>query len=862
MSRASESLPRVLLLGPVAALLVTALGAQSGAQTEPPAAAPSIRAVRYHVEPGRTRVWFETSGPTFYTHYSPDPLTLVIDLPGVDISQIPDRTVVGSREVESVLANRLGAANGKVLSRLEIKLGSLVPYQISTSDRALTVLFENASAGDPLAPPSLAAASPPTPPAPPAKASDGDSAAAPAIRAEPKRGLKAEPPRPAASAIRSISHVVSDDLLTVNVGADGRLSYTSFRLENPTRLVFDFSGVLNRVAQPSVAIGAVGVARARVAQYRPANPSITRVVFDLNGTAAHRVVEEGRSFKVYFAASPERLARAVPLASMEAETSQAVQPAPTPPPPASPPASSGAETAPEAGQASEPAPELSKEASFEPVAVVAAYPLTEPPQTPSLPLPDPAAEPAQPPAPAQAQPGTAPTFQPRTIGAEEKVYTGELISLDFKDGDIQDIFRLFAEISGLNVVLQPGVSGRVTLKLNEVPWDQALELVLKTNKLGYIQEGNVIRIAPLSQLAEEETERRKLAEEKALAGELNTYTKPLSYAKARAIEPLVKRNLSPRGDIVIDERTNTLIITDLPNYLTNVDALIQTLDTAIPGVEIEGRVVVTTRTFSRQLGIQWGFTGAMNQQYGNTTELVFPNSIEVGGQPIGSDAVDEFKTLTPEFGGGLRPPQVDLRSVTDAQRGYAVNLPFAAAPTGAIGVSLGSITGAFSIDAALSAAEQRGHVRILSTPKIVTQNNKAATIRQGVQFPIQVVANNTVTIQFKDAVLELEVTPQITSAETIILDLKVNNDSLDFGRAVQGVPSVVTQSATTQVLVSDGSTTVIGGVFVNTEQKSDRYVPLLHRIPILGHLFKSGDTSSRNEELLIFITPRIRKGSA
>jgi type IV pilus assembly protein PilQ len=866
MSRASESLPRVLLLGPVAALLVTALGAKSGAQTELPAAAPSIRAVRYHVEPGRTRVWFETSGPTFYTHYSPDPLTLVIDLPGVDISQIPDRTVVGSREVESILANRLGAANGKVLSRLEIKLGSLVPYQISTSDRALTVLFENASAAEPLAPPSAAsgAPSPPTPPAPPARASAGESAAAPAMRAEPKRELKAEPTRPPpASAIRSISHVVSDDLLTVKVGADGRLSYTSFRLENPARLVFDFSGVLNRVAQPSVAIGAVGVARARVAQYRPANPSITRVVFDLNGSAAHRVVEEGGSFRVYFAASPERLARAVPLASMEAETSQTEQPAPAPPLPTSEPvaAASGAELAPV--PATEPTPELPKEAaSFEPVAVVAAYPLTEPPQTPSLPLPDPAGEPAQPPAPGQVQPGAPPSFQPRTIGAEEKVYTGELISLDFKDGDIQDIFRLFAEISGLNVVLQPGVSGRVTLKLNEVPWDQALELVLKTNKLGYIQEGNVIRIAPLSQLAEEETERRKLAEEKALAGELNTYTKPLSYAKAKSIEPLVKRNLSPRGDIVIDERTNTLIITDLPNYLTNVDALIQTLDTAIPGVEIEGRVVVTTRTFSRQLGIQWGFTGAMNQQFGNTTELVFPNSIEIGGQPIGSDAVDEFKTLTPEFGGGLRPPQVDLRSVTDAQRGYAVNLPFAAAPTGAIGVSLGSITGAFSIDAALSAAEQRGHVRILSSPKIVTQNNKAATIRQGVQFPIQVVANNTVTIQFKDAVLELEVTPQITSAETIILDLKVNNDSLDFGRAVQGVPSVVTQSATTQVLVSDGSTTVIGGVFVNTEQKSDRYVPLLHRIPILGHLFKSGDTSSRNEELLIFITPRIRKGSA
>lgn len=868
MSRASQSLPRVLF--PVAALLVTALPATAGTETQDPTAAASIRAVRYHVEPGRTRVWFETSRPVFYTHYSPDPLTLVIDLPGVDISQIPDRTVVGSREVESVLANRLGATNGKNLSRLEIKLGSLIPYQISTSEHALTVLFENSGPEPPVSPTGTpAAASGAGASSPPVKAaSEGATTAmaAPAasskseprvVRPEPGRELRSEAPRAPASAIRSISHVVSDELLTVSVGADGRLSYTSFRLENPPRLVFDFSGVMNRVAQPAVSIGAFGVARARIAQYRPANPSITRVVFDLSGATAHRVIEEGGSFKVYFAASPDRLAKAVPLASMEAQ-GQAVEKPPTTesqPAESLPVVEAAASAAAPTAEAAEPERDR---AAFEPVAVVAS--LTEPQQTPaSLPLPEPGAEPAQPPAPSGQPPAPAPAFQARTIGAEEKVYTGELISLDFKDGDIQDIFRLFAEISGLNVVLQPGVSGRVTLKLNEVPWDQALELVLKTNKLGYIQEGNVIRIAPLSQLAEEETERRKLAEEKALAGELNTYTKSLSYAKAKSVEPLVKRNLSSRGDIVIDERTNTLIITDLPNYLTNVDALIQTLDTAIPGVEIEARVVVTTRTFSRQLGIQWGFSGAMNQAFGNSSELVFPNSVLVSGQPIASDVVEEFKSVATDLGGGLFAPQI---GADDAQRGYAVNLPFAGSPTGAIGISLGSISGAFSIDAALSAAEQQGHVRILSAPKIVTQNNRPAKITQGVQFPIQVVANNTVTIQFKDAVLELEVTPQITSADTIILDLQVNNDSLDFGRAVQGVPSVVTQAATTQVLVSDGSTTVIGGVFVNTESRTNRYVPLLHRIPILGYLFKSGDTSTRNEELLIFITPRIRKGTA
>ena len=493
-------------------------------------------------------------------------------------------------------------------------------------------------------------------------------------------------------------------------------------------------------------------------------------------------------------------------------------------------------------------------ASMEPVAVVAqsfAPSQTAPPEAGGLPEP-----PQEPPLgePGMTTPPAARVLQQRTIGGGPTEYTGELISLDFRDGDIQDIFRLFADISGLNIVVQPGVSGRITLVLTEVPWDQALDLILKSHRLGYIVEGNVIRIAPLGELAQEEAERRRLAEEQALAGDLSTMLRELSYARASDVQGLINRNLSARGDVVIDERTNTLIITDLAASLDTIDALIDTLDAPIPGVEIEARIVVTTRNFTRNLGIQWGFTGHADSAFGNTNELTFPNSVLLDGQSIGSDIDQQFATAPPRATGTL-PPESAV-----GQRGYAVNLPIPTTPTGAIGLALGSISGAFSLDVALSAAESRGQVRIISSPRIVTQNNQTATIKQGLTFPVQVVANNTVTVTFKDAVLDLAVTPQITSADTIILDITVNNDTPDFGREVNGIPSIITQSATTQVLVPDGSTTVIGGVFVNSQSESTDYVPLLHKIPGLGALFRSKQSASENQELLIFLTPRIRKG--
>jgi type IV pilus assembly protein PilQ len=577
------------------------------------------------------------------------------------------------------------------------------------------------------------------------------------------------------------------------------------------------------------------------------------VVFDLDEQVTHREVAEDGGLEVAFARS-EAAFQSPALASMASMNDSSVASAP--------PKgtivienSNGTSYANNGSVVQNAAYTPSDGGSFEPVTLTAqdlSSSLANP--MPSLPTPPPPAQEPRPPT--GAQPGSQTVILPGSQELGARVYTGDLISLDFKDGDIQDIFRLFADISGLNIVVQPGVSGRITLKLVEVPWDQALELILKTNKLGYAVEGNVIRIAPLAELAAEEAERRKLAEEKALAGDLYTQTRVLSYSKASELQELLQRNLSPRGDIVIDERTNTVIYTDLADQVAAINQLIDTLDTPIPGVEIEARIVVTTRTFARQLGVQWGFTSNQVQTLGNTTELVFPNRIQLDGQAIGSEATRQFSAPPPE--GGLLPPQA-TEGADPVQRGYAVNLPFAGSPTGAVGLSLGSISGAFSIDAAISAAERRGQVRIISAPKIITQNNKAAEIKQGVTFPVQVVANNTITVQFKDAVLDLSVTPQITSADTIILDIEVNNDSLDFGRQVNGIPSIITQAATTQVLVDDGSTTVIGGVFVNTQQNSETYVPLLHRIPLLGYLFKSKSTDSRNEELLIFLTPRIRK---
>jgi type IV pilus assembly protein PilQ len=387
------------------------------------------------------------------------------------------------------------------------------------------------------------------------------------------------------------------------------------------------------------------------------------------------------------------------------------------------------------------------------------------------------------------------------------------------------------------------VQGRVNVLLNDVPWDQALDQILRSNKLGYTVEGNIIRIAPLSVLADEQAEQRKLVEAKALAGELRVQTFPLSYAKGDTLSPLLTRSvLSARGQIQVDSRTNTLIIQDLPDRLVTAQQLIGTLDRPQPQVEVEARVVQTTRDFARAIGIQWGFNGRANSTIGNTTGLTFPNNGSIGGRVSGTQG------------------PIDPRgSGTADNAATAVNLP-AAAASSAIGLALGSINGAFNLDVALTALETSGKGRILSTPRLTTQNNQTAEVAQGVQIPIQTVANNTVSVTFRDATLKLQVTPQITNSGTVIMNVSLENATPDFARQVNGIPPINTQRALTTVQVNDGATTVIGGIFVSQEQTTNDRTPVLYRVPILKWLFQRNTLTDSSNELLIFITPRILRG--
>lgn len=423
----------------------------------------------------------------------------------------------------------------------------------------------------------------------------------------------------------------------------------------------------------------------------------------------------------------------------------------------------------------------------------------------------------------------------QTLGGQGRNYTGNPISLDFQGADLRSVLRMFSEISGLNIVIDPAVTGSVDVMLTDVPWDQALDIILRANKLGYILDGTIVRIAPLAVLADEEGQRRKLQSEQALAGELKVMTKTLSYAKAEDLQQLITRSaLSPRGTVQVDRRTNTMIITDLQERINTAESLLNTLDTPQPQVEIEARIVQTTKDFAKALGVQWGFGARADAAVGNTTNLAFPNNGSLRGRAEGATT------------GSAGAPG-------------AVNLGVGGAPN-AVGLALGSINGAFNLDVALTALERSGNGKLLSTPRVSTQNNVEAEITQGVQIPVQVTSNNTTTVSFKDAALTLRVVPQITAAGTVIMKIAVENASPDFARQQAGAPPPInTQRANTTVLVADGQTTVIGGIYTSQDQSSLDRTPGLSRVPFLNWLFKREALNTQSTELLIFITPRITK---
>jgi type IV pilus assembly protein PilQ len=417
---------------------------------------------------------------------------------------------------------------------------------------------------------------------------------------------------------------------------------------------------------------------------------------------------------------------------------------------------------------------------------------------------------------------------PATSGAK---YTGEPISVNLKDVDLKDFFRLIHEISGLNVVLDPNVHGSLTVVLDDVPWDQALDIVLKNNGLARQLDGNVLRIATIDTLKKEADARRAQLESEALAVEKVTVTRFLSYAHSKDVVPTLKKFLTQRGDIIADERTNALIISDIPAVMPNMDRLINQLDRKTQEVEIEARVVAATRSFARDIGTQLG--------------LAWGNSPAAIGGAAGASPIQQ---------GGLSPNYITSGSGTTIP--LFSNLPVTS-PTS--GLSLINATNNYRIDFILTMAESRGLLKILSRPRVVTQNNIQALVRQGVRVPIvtQAQLGGPPTVSYVDAFLRLTVTPQITSENTIFLNVDVENTTPDFGRTVQGNPTLITQQATTQVLVTDGGTVVIGGVIQTQNSVNVSQVPLLGDIPVMGNLFKRRSVSTSNQELIFFITPRI-----
>lgn len=407
----------------------------------------------------------------------------------------------------------------------------------------------------------------------------------------------------------------------------------------------------------------------------------------------------------------------------------------------------------------------------------------------------------------------------------EKQFTGKKMSMDLQKSDISSVLKLISDVSGLNIVISGAVQGTITMNLVDVPWDQALDIILKTAKLGMIRDGNVIRVAPFDVIAAEnegritqETASKKLED----LGELFTIIVPVNYAQAADLVKNIDKLKGPRGDISTDERTNSVIVTDTAANMAKIEELIKKLDKRTPQVLIEARIVEVNRNFTNQLGIEWG--GSLS----DTTS---------------TNLTSQASTLVPIVKGSAVGTKV-------------VSLPAAvgAGSGGAITATIGSALGASNLDVRLSALESKGKARILSTPKIITSDNKEATINSGKSIPYSTVSADGTTVQFVDATISLTVKPHITSDNFISMTIEATKNEADFGNQVQGTPSIIKKSAKTALLIKNGDTTVIGGLYKTTESNSSAGVPGLNKIPVLGWLFKNRSRTDDGEELLIFIT--------
>ncbi|HYK03030.1 MAG TPA: type IV pilus secretin PilQ [Thermoanaerobaculia bacterium] len=851
---------RILLVAGVllvqASIADAGLFGRKGEATKKAADAAPVSAIALSaVDVDGSRVLLRTNGAPAFTSYSPAPGVFIVDLTGTSRENSAVVPAALPPAVVSIAADEV-VEMGSALTRITFRLSeplmpevtainnavvvtipaTAIPIQSSESlpvvipiEQAGALLEQPVTSIEPVAEPAIE-------PVAASTAEVIEEAAEPVARVE-------EIPLPRARSVKRIDAVANDGGVEVRISGDGQLEYKAFRLENPSRLVIDLEGVKNSAVRNAVTVDDDVVKRVRVAQFQP---TVARVVVDLASKAEYDIAAVGEEVRIAFGPSAR--------ASLQAPGQMAAPVVAAP----------AVKTAQKAPAVEKPAPVQSAK-----VDVVAEKParMSIPEQVPTIAsgsvaaaprpveeqswsVPEPASKgarsritPAIDQAPAQRPPASEDVFseaaeaqQPvstqtaaaqnlsgsRTLSGGPRVFNGEPLSLNLKDADIKDVLRTFAELTGLNIAIDPGVTGSVTVDFVDVPWDQALDLILRQNNLTFTLEGNVMRIGTIDRIASETAASRRLEEEERLRVPLTTLSFKLSYARATDVSALLREMASPRARIIVDQRTNQLIVSEIPEVLRTMQNLIVTVDIPSRQVMIEARIVESLRQFQQIWGFNFGFGGDLDPSLGTGTGLVFPNRVGFDAGPFN----------------------------------------FAPAGTRIFNLTLFDVLGTFDLNLALHATEILGWSKTISAPRVTTQDNQAAEIQSGFQIPYQTRVNFTTTVTYLDATLRLSVTPQITEAGTVIMDISVQKNEPVSGLTIEGAAGtpLTTRQARTRLMVRDGGTAVIAGIFSSRENRAVSRVPFVHNIPIVGALFRSHRLETSHDELLIFITPRIVRG--
>ena len=740
------------------------------------------------------------------------PRRIVVDLSGVSIGAAESQKTVFDGLVEEVSLAEFQAAPGKTATRLEVTLAAEADFEIAPDGERLLLKVRPAGA--------------PKPKTVTGQDSDARDELA-AVSAGPTSAAAPAAPAAVATKLLAVEPQGSPDGTVVRLRTNGAVAGVESSVMTGTRarLVVDLSGVSSSAAPAVTPVDSPQVERVRVG----AHGDKVRVVLDSPDAKAfdqRRVmpVADGIIVALGGGALVEQA-----IAAAQGGTLAPVASAPVAAEPA---ASTKVAAAPVAAKQPVPAAiaKASEPVKTEPAAIA---PTSEPAAAATKAVA--AAKQAATPAKLATQPRGAGDPSADTIAVLEegglldgKEYAGRRISLDFKDVDIRDVLRLIADVSDLNIIAGDEVAGNVTIRLVDVPWDQALDVILLTKGLGFVRVGNVLRIAPGDTLKSEDEARLQERRAKEKLEDLVVKLQPVNYANVKEVQKLVKRLLTPRGTVDVDERTNTVIIKDIPSVIDEATALTKAIDTQTPQVMIEARVVEANLDFSQEIGLEWG----------------------AGSQPEGEgdfSVGDVVNATRPNNSNGF-----------NNANNVVVSNPITMTPTGLVNLGAFLLDDRFNVDVRLAAAELNGEGKVISSPRVVTLDNREAMIEQGVSIPFQTFENGDAQLEFIDAVLSLKVTPHITADRSIIMAIEVTRNAPDSSvETPTGSPAIAKNQAKTETLVKDGQTLVLGGIYVIDTAENESRVPYLWKLPILGNAFKNHGTRDIRKELLIFVQPSV-----